>query len=295
MKIAPAVLFLTACATTYAQGWINFQGRITGGSGDRGKCTIDVVVDGVVEVEVSGINGRMRAVNGAAPQWRRLQCNMAMPPNPGEFRFSPQEGRGRQTMVRQPNQNRGVALVRLEDPDGGSEGYKFDLEWRGTDGNFSSGSAGNGGFGGGGFGNGNNNNGDNGNGGSIFGNNGNNGNGGNGNNNNVPGWNNRQLDFKGRGDGYYRSFRGSDEQLSDCTVTINRNGRVNVQLSTGRRDRITLTGRLISVDRDRLVAEMSGGSMQGNMDIRVDNRNQVQEITMSGSGRDRFDLRWNRR
>jgi hypothetical protein len=78
-------------------------------------------------------------------------------------------------MVRQPNQNRGVALVRLEDPDGGSEGYKFDLEWRGTDGNFSSGSAGNGGFGGGGFGNGNNNNGDNGNGGSIFGNNGNNG------------------------------------------------------------------------------------------------------------------------
>ena len=56
-----------------------------------------------------------------------------------------------------------------------------------------------------------------------------------------------------------------------------------------------LTGRLITVNRDRLVAEMSGSGMRGNMDIRVDNRNRVQEVTMSGSGRDRFDLRWNRR
>ncbi len=90
MKIAPAVLFLAACATTYAQGWINFyQGRITGGSSDRGKCAIDIVVDGVVEVEVSGTNGRMRALSGASPQWRRLQCNTQMPPNPGRVPVQP--------------------------------------------------------------------------------------------------------------------------------------------------------------------------------------------------------------
>jgi hypothetical protein len=290
MKNALPALFLAACASGFGQQYQTIHGTVTGGSGDRGKCTIDVVVDGVVEVEVSGIDGRMRAVSGAAPQWRRLQCNMPMPPNPGEFRFSPQEGRGKQTILRAPNQNRGVAVVRLEDPDGGKEGYKFDLEWRGTDG-FNSGN--NGGFGGGGFGNGgfNNGNGNNGNGGSIFGNN-------NGDRTSfpdgVPNWN-QQLDFNGRGDGYYRSFRGSDAQLSDCSVNIDRNGRVDVQLSTNQRDRISLTGRLISVARDRLVADMSGSGMRGNMDIRVDSRNRVQEITMSGSGRERFDLRWNRR
>jgi hypothetical protein len=293
MKIAPAALFLAVCATAFAQRYEEFHGRITGTSGDRGKCTIDIVVDGVVEVEVSGSDGRMRALSGAAPQWRRLQCNMPMPANPGEFRFSPQEGRGKQTMLREPGQNRGVALVRIEDPDGGSEGYKFDLEWRGT-GSFNSGGFGNGGgFGNNGGGFGGNNNGNSGNGGSIFGN-GNNGNGNNGNPGPIPGWN-RQLDYNGRGDGYYRSFRGSDAQLSDGSVHIDRNGRVDVQLTTNQRDRITLSGRLISVDRDRLVAEMSGSNMRGNMDIRVDNKNRVQEITMSGSGRDRFDLRWNRR
>ena len=294
MKIAPAALFLATCATGFAQRWENFQGRITGTSGDRGKCTIDVVVDGVVEVEVSGSNGRMRALSGASPEWRRLQCNMPMPVNPLEFRFSPQEGRGRQTMLREPGQNRGVALVRLEDPDGGKEGYKFDLEWRGS-GSFSgnNGGFGGGGFGDGGFNNGNNNN----NGGSIFGNGNGNNNRGGGNfpgPNGVPGWN-QQIDFDGRGDGYYRSFRGSDAQLSDGSVHIDRNGRVDVQFGTNQRDQLRLTGRLISVDRDRLVADMSGSGIQGNMDIRVDNRNRVQEITMSGSGRNRFDLRWNRR
>ncbi len=84
-------------------------------------------------------------------------------------------------------------------------------------------------------------------------------------------------------------------QLSDASVHVDRNGRVEVRLASNQRDQILLTGRLMSVDRDRLVAQMNGGGMQGNMDIRVDNRNRVQEITMSGSGRDRFDLRWNRR
>jgi hypothetical protein len=70
---------------------------------------------------------------------------------------------------------------------------------------------------------------------------------------------------------------------------------VDVQLTTGPRERISLTGRLISVDRDRLVAEMAGGTIEGTMDIRIDNRNRVRELSMTGSGRNRFDLRWQQR
>jgi hypothetical protein len=41
------------------------------------------------------------------------------------------DGRGRQTLIRDPRGNRGVAVVRLEDPQGGREGYTFDIEWTG--------------------------------------------------------------------------------------------------------------------------------------------------------------------
>jgi hypothetical protein len=51
-----------------------------------------------------------------------------MPANPGDFRFEGIDGRGRQQLVRDPR-NGGVAVVRIEDPAGGSEGYTFDLIW----------------------------------------------------------------------------------------------------------------------------------------------------------------------
>ena len=53
-----------------------------------------------------------------------------MPPNPGDFRFKGVDGRGRQTLIRDPR-NGGVAVVQIEDPDNGQEGYTFDLEWSG--------------------------------------------------------------------------------------------------------------------------------------------------------------------
>jgi len=53
-----------------------------------------------------------------------------MPGNPANFRFSGVDGRGRQELVRDPR-NGGVAVVRIEDRDNGSEGYTFDLTWSG--------------------------------------------------------------------------------------------------------------------------------------------------------------------
>ena len=51
-----------------------------------------------------------------------------MPPNPADFRFAGVDGRGRQTLVRDPR-NGGVAVVRIEDSQNGSEGYTFDIFW----------------------------------------------------------------------------------------------------------------------------------------------------------------------
>jgi hypothetical protein len=49
---------------------------------------------------------------------------------------------------------------------------------------------------------------------------------------------------------------------------------------------------LVLADRDRLVANMAGGEIHGTMEILLDTRNRVQELAMTGVGRNRFELRW---
>ncbi len=99
-------------------------------NGDRGKCTIEVNVDDAAEVEVSGDSARIRTLAGQVSQFRRFECNSLMPRRPGDFRFTGIDGRGRMTLVRDPR-NGGPAVIRIEDPKSGYEGYTFDLEWRG--------------------------------------------------------------------------------------------------------------------------------------------------------------------
>jgi hypothetical protein len=101
-----------------------------GGAPDRGKCTIEVVVDGAADVEIRGDNAVLRNLAGQQPQWRRFECNGVMPQNPPNFRFAGVDGRGSQELVRGP-QNGGPAVVRIQDPQGGSEGYTFDIFWGG--------------------------------------------------------------------------------------------------------------------------------------------------------------------
>ncbi len=102
---------------------------ITGsGSIDSGKCTVEVVVDGAAEVEIRGDTALLRNLKGQMPQWRRFECNGQLPRNPANFRFSGVDGRGRQELVKDPR-NDGVAIVRISDPDNGSEGYTFDIRW----------------------------------------------------------------------------------------------------------------------------------------------------------------------
>ena len=111
-----------------------YQRRATmvgGGGGDRGKCTIEVVVDGAADVEIRGDQGVIKNISGRPAEWRRFECSAPLPANPADFRFAGIDGRGRQQLARDPR-NGGVAVVRIEDSNGGSEGYTFDLIWGGN-------------------------------------------------------------------------------------------------------------------------------------------------------------------
>lgn len=108
----------------------SIRANIRGGGGD-GKCTFEVEVDEVAEVEIRGDQGFLRTLSGSPARWRRLDCNQPLPSAPNDFRFQGIDGRGRQDLVRDPNSNRGVAVIRIEDPQRGREGYTGDIMWRG--------------------------------------------------------------------------------------------------------------------------------------------------------------------
>lgn len=70
-----------------------------GGSPDSGKCTIEVVVDDVAQVEIRGTTASLRTMSGQPAQFRRFECTVPMPAAPANFRFSGVDGRVRQTLV----------------------------------------------------------------------------------------------------------------------------------------------------------------------------------------------------
>jgi hypothetical protein len=129
------LLSVFAAVTVVASqaGAQQYQRRATmvgGGSNDRGKCTIEVVVDGAADIEIRGDQGTIRNISGRPAEWRRFECSAPLPGNPADFRFAGVDGRGRQQLARDPR-NGGVAVVHIEDSAGGSEGYTFDLMWGG--------------------------------------------------------------------------------------------------------------------------------------------------------------------
>ena len=128
-RIFGAISIGAACASLLCAQGGSRQATVTGGgSTDRGKCTIEVVVDGAAKVEIRGNTATLRDLNGQPPQWRRFECTAVMPPNPANFRFQGIDGRGRQTLIQDPR-NGGSAVVQIQDPQGGAEAYTFDIMW----------------------------------------------------------------------------------------------------------------------------------------------------------------------
>jgi hypothetical protein len=257
-------LTLVIAANLSAQGYER-RAEMRGGPSGGGKCTIEVEVDGSAEIELFGDTGRIRTLSGQPSVWRRFICNEPIPRDPVDFRFIGVDGRGHVDLIRDPRSNRGRAVVRIDDPRGGREGYTFDLVWRGG-GGFSGG----GGFPGGG--------------GPPR--------GGFGDRGPLENWD-REVDFRGRGDGYFRRQPGIDDRLYDCAVRITRRGDISVTFQTHRRSELVVSGRITRMTGNRIVADVSGPGVVGAMEIRIDGRDRVREINMSGgSGRERFDLRW---
>ena len=127
-RMYAAGVFVAAVGSLNAQNLQRKATMVNGGGPNQGKCTIEVMVDGGAQVEIRGDTGTLRDLNGQPPQWRRFECTGALPANPANFRFAGVDGRGSQTLVRDPR-NGGVAVVQIEDRQGGSEGYTFDLFW----------------------------------------------------------------------------------------------------------------------------------------------------------------------
>jgi hypothetical protein len=98
-----------------------------------GKCTIEVVVDVAAEIQISGDRAVMRTLGGQPSQWRRFECSSALPAHPFGFRFAGVDGRGNQQLIADPGRT-GTAVVRIDDPRSGAEGYTFDIFWNGAEG-----------------------------------------------------------------------------------------------------------------------------------------------------------------
>ncbi len=128
LTLAAAGALIAPVSAQTAERRATFTG---GGGNDTGKCTIEVYVDGSAEVEIRGDRGLLRTLSGQPAQWRRFECSGPMPTNPDDLRFSGVDGRGRQELIQDPRSGRGAAVVRIQDSEGGAEGYTFDLVWRG--------------------------------------------------------------------------------------------------------------------------------------------------------------------
>jgi len=118
----------TLTSAVYGQNYQRQASIVGDGNPNQGKCTIEVIVDGTAQVEIRGASATLHNLSGQRAQWRRFECNAPMPVNPPNFRLQGIDGRGRQNLIRDP-QNGGVAVVQIEDKDNGPEGYTFDVLW----------------------------------------------------------------------------------------------------------------------------------------------------------------------
>ena len=108
------------------------RATIDGAGSTSGKCTIEVLVDASAEVDIYGDSGRLRTVAGQKSSWTRMACTDALPAAMSDFRFSGIDGRGSVKLAQDPRQNNGMAVVRIDDTQRGSEGYTFSIEWSGA-------------------------------------------------------------------------------------------------------------------------------------------------------------------
>ena len=136
MKLGLKWLILLA-ALAVAQAQVSDQIRratINGSGGASGKCTIEVRVDMSAEVDIYGDSGRLRTLAGQPATWTRMDCTAPLPYTMSDFRFRGIDGRGSVKLAQDPRNNNSMAVIRIDDPKSGSEGYTFEIQWSGASG-----------------------------------------------------------------------------------------------------------------------------------------------------------------
>jgi len=279
MRRLAAVLVLTGlCAFAQPGDRVERRRADMRSDGDHLKCRIEVVVDNVAEVVIHGDTAELRTIAGQRAEWRRFICSQPMPANPADFRFTGIDGRGRQTLVREPGRG-GPAVIRIEDPQGGREGYTFDIEWRGDAGGWVGDRR------------------DDRDRGDLR----------------DPGrepahrgagpWTGRmggEFQYRGDGRGFLNRRNGRDIAVRDVVVSLNRDGRVVVEFEAREFRRLVFGGQATRISAGTVEAELTsaGGDRdtRGRTMIYLDRGGQVERVTMRGRmDGDPFTLDWSAR
>jgi len=238
----------------------------------KGQCDIRLQVDNQVEVSVRGDMVHIRTQAGRdAYDDGNSECNAPLPDRevPG-FRFEVLERRGDIQLLAEPSRrNNYSAIVAIRDGQGGMGRYHFRLSWQMTGSDYRPGND-RPGFGHGGRPEG------------------------------PPGfaWNNT-INFRGNGRGAASLNDFGQQRLGDCTVDIDRGGRISVFFRGEHNRDLRFNGSLIGREGGRLKAEVlyEDRRLRGVMFLSVDDRSQqVNAVTFEGGdGRDRMRLNWDRR
>ena len=108
-------------------------------------------------------------------------------------------------------------------------------------------------------------------------------------------WND-EIMYRGEGRGVlFVSDRG-EQRLFDVNVNIDRRGTIGVTFRMEGGRMATFNGTIVGREGGRLRADVEGMRMRGSMFLSVDDRRNVNSISMEGgAGRDRFRVNWDRR
>ena len=128
-----AAAFLAWTAAAQSPDQIR-RATLSGAGGSSGKCTIEVRVDMIAELDLYGDTGRLRTLAGQPATWTRFECTGPLPANMTDFRFRGIDGRGTVRLLQDPRNNNSMAVIRIEDPRSGAEGFTFEVEWSGGSG-----------------------------------------------------------------------------------------------------------------------------------------------------------------
>lgn len=259
----------------------------------RGECTIRVMVDDEVDVELRGDQVRLRTVAGRPGRDDGTECTQGLPQDITNFEFKGIDGRGNVRLVQEPRaNNRWTAVVNIKDSKGGEEGYTFRLRWESRNG-FTGNS-------GGGWNNqGNrpwnrpNNPGNSGNSGGWWGNNSSNNSGnsggwwGNNNSNNNGGWNgqnNSNFSLQQSGSGSF-NYDGRSVRVTRAYIDARGNRDVRLRLTPDSGGDIEFRGTIVRTDRNYLeldLVDSNNGRVRGRARVTPNGSNGIDSMQLDG-------------